>query len=89
MCWLLWEPDETLANPPQQEFNDGSNYPNNAEGIGRLHSKKGGSILAIAGNVQFVTINQFRQDSNVPAGAGPGPGGKTYLWWSPFSSDGH
>ena len=71
------------------EFNDAANFPNASEGIGRLHSKRGGTILAVAGHVQFVSRDQFQKDSNTPQGRGPGPGGKTYLWWSPFSNDGH
>jgi prepilin-type processing-associated H-X9-DG protein len=59
------------------------------EGIGRLHNNKGGNILAIDGHVQFMLARAFAQDSNITAGSGPGPGGKTYLWWSPFSSTGH
>ena len=92
MCWLLWEPDENalgLNNPGAFDYNDAANFPNASEGIGRLHSRKGGMILATAGHVQFVTREQFQQDSNTPQGRGPGPRGKTYLWWSPFSNDGH
>ncbi len=98
MCWLLWEPDEHAINPRTGseigafEFNDGANFPDTVtygEGIGRLHSKKGGQALAIAGHVQFLTSEQYRADSSTPAGTGPGPGGKTFLWWSPWKSDGH
>jgi prepilin-type N-terminal cleavage/methylation domain-containing protein len=91
MCWVFWEPDENAMGPGDPgafEFNDGANYPNDKEGIGRLHSKKGGSITALAGHVQFVTREQFSADSTTPSGQGPGPGGKTYLWWSPYSTDG-
>jgi len=88
MCYLQWEPDENfiVGNPPGFEFNDGANYPDSHEGIGRLHSKKGGCIVAVAGHVQFLTREQFIADSNTPLGQGPGPGGKTYLWWNPFSN---
>ncbi len=94
MCYLLWEPDENRlgpGNPGAFEYNDAANFPqiSNGEGIGRLHSKKGGSILALAGHVQFVTQQTFDKDSGTPSGRGPGPGGKTYLWWSPYSNDGH
>ncbi len=92
MCYLLWEPDENvngLGNPGAAEYNDGANWPQPPEGIGRLHDKKGGCILALAGHVRFITIKDFNQDSSTPPGAGPGPGGKTYLWWNPFSIDGH
>ena len=92
MCYLLWEPDENNlgpGNPGAFDYNDAANYPNASEGIGRLHSRKGGSAIAIGGHVQFITRKAFRQDGDTPAGQGPGPGGKTYLWWSTFTSNGH
>jgi prepilin-type N-terminal cleavage/methylation domain-containing protein len=94
MCYLLWEPDENVlgpGNPGAFEYNDAANFPqaSNGEGIGRLHSKKGGAILALAGHVIFITTKTFYNDSNTAAGKGPGPGGKTYLWWSPYKPDGH
>jgi prepilin-type N-terminal cleavage/methylation domain-containing protein len=92
LCYLLWEPDENNlgpGNPGAFDFNDAANFPNSSEGLGRLHSKKGAAILAVGGHVQFITRETFRNDSNTPKGRGPGPGGKTYLWWSPFSNDGH
>jgi prepilin-type N-terminal cleavage/methylation domain-containing protein/prepilin-type processing-associated H-X9-DG protein len=94
-CYLLWEPDEyTLGfNPPNPgafEFNDGANYPSappdGGEGIGPLHNKKGGNILAVDGHVQFLSTNMFRRYS---VNRGGGPGGKGLLWWSPFSLNGH
>ncbi len=91
MCWLQWEPDENNlgpGNPGAFEFNDAANFPNDSEGIGRLHSRRGGSVVAIGAHVQFVTREQFRQDCDMPAGQGIGPGGKTYTHWSPFSRDG-
>jgi prepilin-type N-terminal cleavage/methylation domain-containing protein len=82
MCYLLWEPDENalgVGNPGAFEYNDGSNFPDTSEGIGLLHSRSGGNALALDGHVDFVTTRQFKQYST--AGSGPGPGGKTYLWW--------
>ena len=94
MCYLFWEPDENvlgMGNPGAFEYNDGANFPrvSNGEGIGRLHSRKGGAIVAVAGHVTFILKTAFDADSLTPAGTGPGPGGKTYLWWSPYSTDGH
>ena len=68
MCYLLWEPDENYngpGNPGGFEFNDGASYPGAAhsEGIGRLHSKKGGVILAIDGHVSFITKDAFIAES--------------------------
>jgi prepilin-type processing-associated H-X9-DG protein len=95
-CYMNWEPDENClgpGNPGAFEFNDGVNYPSappsGGEGIGPLHSNKGGNILALDGHVQFILITAFDGDSNIPAGAGPGPGGRTLLWWSPGDSNGH
>jgi len=96
LCYEMWEPDENSlgeGNPGAFEFNDGSNYPtappSGGEGIGRLHSNKGGNIASYDGHAQFITVTAFAQDSNIAAGRGPGPGGKTYLWYSPFSVNGH
>jgi prepilin-type N-terminal cleavage/methylation domain-containing protein len=89
MCYLLWEPDENNigpANPGGFDFNDGANFPNDSEGIGRLHSRKGGAIIALAGHVQFITREAFRRQA--VQGAGDGPGRKTLLWWSPWRPDG-
>lgn len=97
LCYLLWEPDENAlgpGNPGAFEYNDSANFPdvNNGEGIGRLHSKKGGSALTLSGSVIFLSKEQFIIDSASPPkgqrGKGPGPGGKTYLWWSPWTSNG-
>ncbi len=94
MCWLLWEPDENRlgpGNPGAFEYNDAANFPqvSNGEGIGKLHNHLGGNALAIAGHVQFITEQKFDADSLATPPHTPGPGGMTYLWWSPFSSNGH
>lgn len=91
LCYLLWEPDEfeeaNVGQAPAFEYNDGSNFPYaNSEGIGLLHSKHGGNALAIDGHVDFVTTIQFTQMATV--GSGPGPNGKTYLWWDTVNLNG-
>jgi len=86
MCYELWEPDEFLQTPPEFEYNDGANFPSTAEGIGLLHSKHGGNALALDGHVDFVTLAVFKVMSTV--GSGPGPGGKTYLWWDNANANG-
>jgi len=91
LCYLLWEPDENKLgpeNPGGQDFNDGANVPSRpstsgGEGIGRLHSKKGGNALALDGHALFLMMTVFDQDASSPKGVGPGPGGRTYLWWNP------
>jgi prepilin-type N-terminal cleavage/methylation domain-containing protein len=100
MCYLIWEPDEKAIDPNTGqpvgafEYNDGANYPGPPEGIGLLHSKHGGNAGALDGHVEFVTTLLFNQySSSSAANPGPGPGGRSYLWWSPFklngSNDGH
>ena len=91
MCYLQWEPDENAlgpGNPGGFDYNDSSNSANDSEGIGRLHSRKGGCIVAIGGHVQFITREQWRADCDAPPGSGPGPGGKTFSHWSPYSNNG-
>lgn len=88
-CYLLWEPDENKlgpGNPGAFDFNDGANYPNASEGIGRLHSKKGGQAVAVGGHVNFLTQTKFTEESTL---RGAGPGGRTLLWWNPTGPDGH
>ena len=90
MCYLLWEPDENYGGagvPGAFDFNDASSFPDRNEGLGRLHSKKGGSIVAVGGHVQFLTKEQFKDMAANP-GRGSGPGGKNYLWWNPHSNNG-
>jgi prepilin-type N-terminal cleavage/methylation domain-containing protein/prepilin-type processing-associated H-X9-DG protein len=84
LCYLIWEPDENAVaqgNPGAFEYNDGANFPNASEGIGKLHSKKGGNILALDGHVSFLTTQQFQQEATGT--------GKTLLWWNPYTGNGH
>jgi prepilin-type N-terminal cleavage/methylation domain-containing protein len=95
-CYLLWEPDEHLSTPSNPngelnfEFNDAANFPSappsGDEGIGRLHGKNGGNIMALDGHVDYLNTNVFNHDSNDEGG---GPGGKGLLWWNPYSVEGH
>jgi len=83
MCYIQWEPDETLGNPPIGAFayNDASSFPDRNEGIGRLH-QKGGIIQAVGGHVEFIDFKTFmREQTNAPAAKG-------LLWWSPWSANG-
>jgi prepilin-type N-terminal cleavage/methylation domain-containing protein len=83
MCYIQWEPDENLGNPPIGAFayNDASSFPDRNEGVGRLH-QKGAIVLAIGGHVQFLAIKDFvREQTNAPAAKG-------LLWWSPWTANG-
>ena len=86
MCYLVWEPNEYLNTSTTSEYNDGANFPNASEGIGTLHSKHGGNGLALDSHVDFVTAVKFTAWTVV--GSGPGPGGKTYLWWDTVNANG-
>jgi hypothetical protein len=83
MCYIQWEPDETLGNPPVGAFvyNDASAYPDKNEGIGRLHTR-GGVVLVLDAHVEFITFEKFQEEQTGI------PGRKTLLWWSPFSDNG-
>ena len=90
LCYLVWEPDENKigpGNPGGYDFNDGANVPVRGEGIGRLPSKKGGNALALDGHVLFLLMSTCDKDASSPIGSGPGPGGRTYLWWNPYLDD--
>jgi len=100
LCYIMWEPDEFLSSPSYptgegaQAYNDGSSYPTappgGSDGLGRLHNKAGGEVLALDSHVQFELETTFSADSNTPRGRGPGPGGRTLLWWAVGpSTDGH
>jgi hypothetical protein len=89
-CYLLWEPCMSV-NFPASTFG-GATYPgyltalppSGAANLAFRHSPNGSEILCLNGSVPFVTTNTFV----APAGSGPGPGGKTLAWWSPFSGNG-
>ena len=80
-CLLLWEPDSAVSGA--FEFNDGANWPGNAsnESLATYHSVNGSEVLCVGGNVAFVSSNSFRAASFAV--------GKSLLWWSPFSFNGH
>lgn len=94
-CILFWEPyipgDSAVA---MHAYNDGANYPYYPayqEGLGTLHDKRGGYVARLDGSVMFMRQADFNADAETVPGNGPGPGGKTYTWWSPFppSTNGH
>jgi prepilin-type N-terminal cleavage/methylation domain-containing protein len=80
-CYLLWEPDQTLDTSGTSDYNDGANYPDANEGIGRLHNNKGGNALTVSGSVSFLTRERFLALSGDP--------NKNDLWWNPSSANGH
>jgi prepilin-type N-terminal cleavage/methylation domain-containing protein len=66
---LLWEPDEQLYIERwgfNGVYNDGSNEPNQACGVGRRHVK-GADVLGFGGHVYFITFENFeREQLNQP-----------------------
>jgi hypothetical protein len=82
MCYIQWEPDENLGNPPIGAFayNDASSFPDVNEGVGRLHIS-GAIIQAVGAHVNFITFQQFEREKNNP--------NKSLLWWNPWTANGH
>jgi hypothetical protein len=78
-CYIMWEPDESLL-PPAGTYNDGSSFPNNVEGVGRLHVS-GAVILALDSHVNFIKYEAFQKEQNDP--------NRNLLWWAPDTSNGH
>jgi len=89
MCYLMWEPDDQSPGltTPQFEFNDGANFPSappyGEEGIGLLHNKTGGNILALDGHVDFLNSTQFKSYALVPYASG-----RSWLWWDVYDPNG-
>ena len=81
MCYIQWEPDETLGSPPIGAFayNDASSYPDRNEGVGKLHTS-GAIIRAVGAHVQFIAFKQFTIQQNAT--------GKGLLWWNPKTANG-
>jgi hypothetical protein len=91
-CVLFWEPYAPTLADQQQAFNDGANFPAYGtfiQGLGTLHEKSGANVGRLDGSLTFMKVTDFISDANTPSGQGPGPGGKTYTWWSVYSSNGH
>jgi len=81
-CYLLWNPDETLGNPPigAFTFNDASSFPNGSEGMGRLHSAQSSEILTVGGQVRIIPVQKIQQEQSSTK--------RSLAWWSPFSTNG-
>jgi len=92
-CIPFWEPYiSTNATMAIHAYNDGANYPyypGYQEGLGNLHFNLGGNAPHLDGSVVFMKQADFNADAQTPRGKGPGPGGKTYTWWNPFTTTGY
>lgn len=92
VCILFWEPYAPLLKDQQDAFNDAGAYPyfsGYIQGLGKLHNKAGANVARLDGSLIFMKETAFTADAQTPLGKGPGPGGKTFTWWSTFSNDGH
>ncbi len=80
-AYVLWEPDEKLYIKMwgfNGVYNDASNEPNNACGVGRRHIK-GAVILGFSSHVEFIKFDTFERARD------PKPG---LLWCNPGSKTG-
>ncbi len=84
LCILNWEPDVTQAN----NYNDGCNYPKIDEGVAKTLHTKGANVLAVGGNANMMSFNDFLGEMNNPV-YGDCNHGKGLLWWNPNQCDGH
>jgi prepilin-type N-terminal cleavage/methylation domain-containing protein len=65
IAYMMWEPDEPnyyKFYPGQSCYNDASSYPSQGEGLGRLHGKKGGSMLAFDSHVDSISYEKYNQE---------------------------
>lgn len=65
VAYMMWEPDEPnyyKFYPGQSCYNDASSYPSQGEGLGRLHGRKGGSMLSFDGHVDSMSYEKFNQE---------------------------
>jgi len=91
-CWLLWEPNDYVNGA--NTFFDGANTPMPADiegcdGPGGIHTVNASQVLSVGGNVEILGMAYIQEDENRVIRFGPGPNGKTYGWWSPFSYNGY
>ncbi len=81
-AFIAWEPNEYTPSGTTA-YNDGSNYPNPATdaALGVRHGKKGGIVMCVAGNTQFVKSTDW---SNLALSST-----KNSVWCNPGTLTGH
>ena len=65
VAYMMWEPDEPnyyQFYPGQSCYNDASSYPSQGEGLGRLHGRKGGSLLGFDAHVDSISYEKFNRE---------------------------
>jgi len=81
-CYIIWE-----ANPLNTyTYNDGANYPNLTEGVGKMH-QNGCNVLAMDGHVDYILVADF-QGLEYPPNHKSLQGPKTLFHWNPLTADG-
>jgi prepilin-type N-terminal cleavage/methylation domain-containing protein len=86
LCIIQWEPSGTMGNG--NGYNDGGNYPDKNEGVAKTLHTKGANVLAVGGNANMMSFNDFLGEMNNPI-YGDCNHGKGLLWWNPNQCDGH
>jgi prepilin-type N-terminal cleavage/methylation domain-containing protein len=86
LCIIQWEPSGTSGN--NNGYNDGGNYPDQNEGVAKTLHTKGANVLAVGGNANMMSFNDFLGEMNNPI-YGDCNHGKGMLWWNPNQCDGH
>jgi hypothetical protein len=86
LCILQWEPNGRTGN--NGGYNDGGNYPDLNEGVSTTLHTKGANTLAVGGNANMMSFNDFLGEMNHPI-YDDCQHGKGLLWWNPNQCDGH
>ena len=67
-AYFVWEPDEEnfykFKGLGRSCYNDASNYPDQGQGLGRRHGKKGGILLGFSGHVEAISYEKFNQEAS-------------------------
>ncbi len=81
-AFMMWEPDNTSPNLGNNTYNDASSYPDPTTdfGLGRRHSKDGGTVAVVSGSVQFVKFATWASAAKDPY--------KNQLWCNPGTNNG-
>jgi len=81
-AYIMWEPNDYLLDGVTSAYNDGASYPDPTTdgGLGTRHGKKGGIVLGVSGNVQFVKYAEWASQARSTI--------KNSLWCNPGSVNG-
>lgn len=80
-AYVMWEPND-FAPGGGTAYNDGSSYPDPTTdaGLGTRHDKRGGNVMGVSANVQFVRSNDWAGQALSP--------NKNSLWCNPGTANG-